>query len=106
MPLFIDNLSREIPYLMPNPSQEISLSEHPPVISVPIIAFFDPAKMSNDKIDAPIAAELSRQAGTLKSQLENGRDEIQRNVQNYVDESSWSVDPNNWQLNSSPSEVN
>jgi len=54
----------------------------------------------------PIAAALSRQDMTLKNQLENGRDEIQRNVQNYVDESSWSMDPNNWRFNPSPSEVN
>ncbi|XP_011881054.1 PREDICTED: uncharacterized protein LOC105569309 [Vollenhovia emeryi] len=103
-PLFIDNIPREIPYLVPNPSQETP-PEHP-AISVPIIAFLDPARISNDKIEnVPIAAVLSKQDGTLKNQLENGRDEIQRNVQNYVDESSWSVDPNNWQLSSSPSEM-
>lgn len=105
-PLFIDNIPQEIPYLVPNPNQEIASPEHSPAISVPIIAFLDPAKISNDKIDMPIAAVLSRQDGTLKNQLENGRDEIQRNVQNYVDESSWSVDPNNWRLSSAPSQVN
>ncbi|XP_011704284.1 PREDICTED: uncharacterized protein LOC105459742 [Wasmannia auropunctata] len=105
-PFLIDNIPQEIPYLVPNPSQEIAPPEHPqPAISVPIIAFLDPAKISDDKIDVPIAAALSRQDETLKSQLENGRDEIQRNVQNYVDKSSWSVDPNNWQLNPSPSEM-
>lgn len=105
-PFFIDNIPHEIPYLVPNPSQEIA--PPPPAISVPIIAFLDPAKISNDKIDVPIAAALSKmeQDRTLRSQLENGRDEIQRNVQNYVDETSWSVNPNNWRLNSSPSEVN
>lgn len=103
-PLFIDNIPQEIPYLVPNPSEEIALSEQPPVISVPIIAFLDPAKMSNDKIDVPIAAELSRQDGILKNQLENERDEIQRNVQNYIYDNSWR--PNNWRFNSSSSEVN
>ncbi|XP_077264422.1 uncharacterized protein LOC143898669 [Temnothorax americanus] len=101
-PLFIDNIPQEIPYLVANPRQEIVPPEDPAAISVPIIAFLDPAKISNEKINVPIAGVLSRQDGMLKSQLENGRDEIQRNVQNYVDESSWSVDVNNWRLNSSP----
>lgn len=103
-PFFIDNIPQEIPYLVPNPSQEIASPKHSPAISVPIIAFLDPAKISNDKIDMPIAAVLSRQDGTL-DHLENGRDEIQRNVQNYVDE-SWSIDPNNWRPISAPSQVN
>jgi len=106
-PFLINNIPQEIPHLVPNPSQEIEHPEHPPsAISIPIIAFLDPAKISDNKIDVPIAAALSRQDMTLKNQLENGRDEIQRNVQNYVDESSWSMDPNNWRLNPSSSEVN
>ncbi|XP_012528078.1 uncharacterized protein LOC105832033 [Monomorium pharaonis] len=101
-PFGIDNIPQEIPYLMPNPSQGIASPEHSPsTISVPIIAFFDPAKISDDKIDVPIAAALSRQDEVLKNHLENGRDVIQRNVQNYVDESSWTMNPNNWQLPSS-----
>ncbi|XP_011629465.1 uncharacterized protein LOC105421972 isoform X1 [Pogonomyrmex barbatus] len=99
----IDNIPQEIPYLVSNPSQEIAPSEPPPVISVPIIAFLDPAKISNDKIDVPIVA-LS-QDETLKNQMENERDKIQRNIQNYVDTSSLSVDLDNWRLTSFPSEM-
>jgi len=105
-PFLINNIPQEIPYLVPNPSQEIEHPEHsPPAISIPIIAFLDPTKISDNKIDVPIATALSRQDMTLKNQLENGRDEIQRNVQNYIDENSWSMDPNNW-VNPSPLEVN
>ncbi|XP_018317941.1 uncharacterized protein [Mycetomoellerius zeteki] len=96
-PFLIDNIPQEIPYLVPNPSQEIVPSEHSPLtISIPIIAFLEPAKISDDKINVPIATVLPTQDEILNSQLENNRDEVQRNVQNYVDESSWSVDPNNW----------
>ncbi|KYN28859.1 hypothetical protein ALC57_01823, partial [Trachymyrmex cornetzi] len=105
-PFLIDNIPQEIPYLVPNPSQEIMPSEHPPLtISVPIIAFLEPAKISDDKVDVPIAAVLPMQDEILKSQLENSHDEVQQNVQNYVDESSWSVDPNNWRLDLSSSEM-
>ncbi|XP_018403480.1 PREDICTED: uncharacterized protein LOC108780319 isoform X3 [Cyphomyrmex costatus] len=105
-PFLIDNIPQEIPYIVPNPSQEIALSEHPPLtISVPIIAFLEPAKISDDKIDMPIAAVLPTQDENLKSQFENSRDEIQRNVQNYVDDNSWNVDPNNWRFDLSSSEM-
>ncbi|KAL0111909.1 hypothetical protein PUN28_013253 [Cardiocondyla obscurior] len=104
-PLFIDNIPQEIPYLIPNPTEEIMPPEHSSAISVPIIAFLDPAKVSNDKIDVPIAAVLSKQDETLKSQLKNEHDQIQQNVQNYIEESSWSVNPNNWQLDPSPSKM-
>ncbi|XP_050463277.1 uncharacterized protein LOC126857672 [Cataglyphis hispanica] len=102
-PIFpIDKIPQEIPYLVANPIQEITLPEHSsPTISVPIIAFLDPAKVSDDRIDMPIVTTLSRD-DALKNQLEKERDEIQRNVQDYIDENSWSVDPNNWQLTSSP----
>ncbi|KMQ95250.1 hypothetical protein RF55_4543 [Lasius niger] len=101
-PMFpIDKAPQEIPYLIPNPTQEITLPEHlSPAISVPIIAFLDPAKISDDRIDVPIATTLSRD-NALKNQVENGRDEIQRSVQDYIDGNSWSVNPNNWQLTSS-----
>lgn len=102
----IDKAPQEIPYLIPNPTQEITLPEHlSPAISVPIIAFLDPAKISDDRIDVPIATTLSRD-NALKNQVENGRDEIQRSVQDYIDGNSWSVNPNNWQLTSSFSKVN
>lgn len=109
----IDDASREIPYLVPNPGQEIERPEDyqshhlPP--AVPIIAFLDPAKISDDKIDVPIAATLSEPDGTLGSRLEmleNDRDEIQQNVQDYIDGSSLTVDPDYWGLASSPSQVN
>ncbi|KAL6422659.1 hypothetical protein ACFW04_010713 [Cataglyphis niger] len=101
-PIFpIDKIPQEIPYLVANPIQEITLPENSsPAISVPIIAFLDPAKVSDDRIDVPIVTTLSRD-DALKNQLEKKRDEIQRNVQDYIDENSWSVDPN-WQLASSP----
>ncbi|CAL1676359.1 unnamed protein product [Lasius platythorax] len=101
-PMFpIDKAPQEIPYLIPNPTQEITLPENlSPAISVPIIAFLDPAKISDDRIDVPIATTLSRD-NALKNQVENGRDEIQRSVQDYIDGNSWSVNPNNWQLTSS-----
>ncbi|XP_011050416.1 PREDICTED: uncharacterized protein LOC105143663 [Acromyrmex echinatior] len=103
-PFLIDNISQEIPYFMPNPSQEIMPSEHPPLtISVPIIAFLEPAKISDDKVDVPIAAILPMQDEISK--LKNSHDEVQQNVQNYDDESSWSVDPNNWRLDLSSSEM-
>lgn len=110
-PVFpIDNVPQEIPYLVQNPTPEAVLPEQTsPAISVPIIAFLDPAKISNDKINAPIAAALSKQDDTLESHLNvlgNERDEIQRNVQNYVDGNSWSVDPDNWRFTSYPPEVN
>lgn len=106
-PFLIDNIPQEIPYLVPNPSQEIVPSEHSPLtISIPIIAFLEPAKISDDKINVPIATVLPTQDEILNSQLENNRDEVQRNVQNYVDESSWSVDPNNWRPGLSSSKVN
>lgn len=102
----IDKAPQEIPYLIPNPTQEITLPEHlSPAISVPIIAFLDPAKISDDRIDLPIATTLSRD-NALKNQVENERDEIQRSVQDYIDGNSWSVNPNNWQLTSSFSKVN
>lgn len=102
----IDKIPQEIPYLIVNPTQEITLPEHSsPTISVPIIAFLDPAKISDDRIDVPIVTTLSKD-DALKNQLEKGRDEIQRNVQDYIDGNSWSVDPNNWRLTSSHSKVN
>lgn len=81
------------------------------MISVPIIAFLDPARISDDKIAVPIAAALpKRRDDTTQSQLnllEEGRDEIQRNVQSYVDGNSWRMDPDKRRLTSSPSsEVN
>jgi len=101
----IDKTPQEIPYLVVNPTQEITLPEHSsPAISVPIVAVLDPAKISDDRIDVPIMT-LSRD-DALKNQLENERDEIQGNVQDYIDENSWSVDPNNWRLTSSLSKVN
>lgn len=101
----IDKTPQEIPYLVVNPTQEIPLPEHSsPAISVPIIAVLDPAKIS-DRIDVPIMTTLSRD-DALKNQLENERDEIQGNVQDYIDENLWSVDPNNWRLTSSLSKVN
>lgn len=91
---------------MVNPTQEITLPEHSsPAISVPIIAFLDPAKISDDRIDIPIMTTLSRD-DALKNQLENERDEIQGNAQDYMNENSWSVNPNNWRLISSLSKVN
>lgn len=106
-PMFpIDNTPQEISYLVVNPTQEITLPEHSsPAISVPIIAFLDPTKISNDKIDVPIMTTLLRD-DALKNQLENERDEIQQNVQDYIDENSWSIDPNNWRLTSSFPKVN
>ncbi|XP_070156311.1 uncharacterized protein [Polyergus mexicanus] len=105
-PMFpIDKIPQEIPYLIVNPTQEITLPEHSsPTISVPIIAFLDPAKITDDRIDVPIVTALSRN-DALKNQLKKGRDEIQRNVQDYIDENSWSVDPNNWRLTSSHSKM-
>ncbi|XP_018337103.1 PREDICTED: uncharacterized protein LOC108745442 isoform X1 [Trachymyrmex septentrionalis] len=101
-PFLIDNIPQEIPYLMSNPSQEIMPLEHPPLtISVPIIAFLESAKISDDKIDVPI---LPMQDEILKTQLENSYDGVQQNVPNY-DESSWSVGPNNWRLDLSSSEM-
>ncbi|XP_012059959.1 PREDICTED: uncharacterized protein LOC105623166 [Atta cephalotes] len=102
-PFFIDNISQEIPYLMSNPSQEIMASEYPPLtISIPIIAFLEPAKISDDKVDVPISA-VPMQDEILKTQLENSHDEVQQNIQNYVDERN--VDPNNWRLDLSSSEM-
>ncbi|XP_029159952.1 uncharacterized protein LOC114931959 [Nylanderia fulva] len=100
-PIFpIDKAPQEIPYLIPNPTEEITLPEHlSPAISVPIIAFLDPAKIS-DRIDVPIATTLSRD-DNLKNRVEDERDEIQRSVQDYIDGNSWSVNPNNWQFASS-----
>lgn len=100
-PMFpIDKAPQEIPYLTANPTQEITLPEHSSsAISVPIIAFLDPAKISDDRIDVPIVTTLSRD-DALKNQFENGRDEIQRSVQDYIDGNSWSVNPNSWQLTS------
>ncbi|XP_011163466.2 uncharacterized protein LOC105198457 [Solenopsis invicta] len=105
-PFLIDNMPQEIPYLMSNPSQEITPPEYPPsTISVPIIAFLDPVKISDDKIDMPIAAALSKEDENLKNQLENRRDVIQQNVQNYVDEISWKNNPSNWRFNPPSSEM-
>ena len=90
---------------MSNPSQEIMPSEYPPLtISIPIIAFLEPAKISDDKVDVPISA-VPMQDEILKTQLENSHDEVQQNVQNYVDERNMER-PNNWRLDLSSSEVN
>lgn len=95
-----------MPYLVVNPTQEMTLPEQSSTaISVPIIAFLDPTKISNDKIDVSIMATLSRD-DALKNQLENERNEIQQNVQDYIDENSWSIDPNNWRFTSSLPKVN
>ncbi|XP_012231790.2 uncharacterized protein [Linepithema humile] len=109
-PIFpIDNVPQEIPYLVQNPTAEIMLPEQTsPAISVPIIAFLDPAKISNDNLNVPIAAALSQQDDTLKSHLnvlENERGKIQRHVQNYVDGNPWNVDSDNWRFTSYPPEM-
>ncbi|XP_014470135.1 PREDICTED: uncharacterized protein LOC106742059 [Dinoponera quadriceps] len=106
-----DHTPREIPYLLPNPRQEMERPDDhqpPSTISVPIIAFLNSAKISNDKIEMPIAAALSQPDDASESRLEllkNGRDEIQQNVQDYIDRNSWSVDPDYWQLTSAPSQT-
>lgn len=109
-----DHTPREIPYLLPRqeverPSDYQSYQQPPPTISVPIIAFLDPAKISDDKIDVPIAATISRPDDVSNSRLdllENNREGIQRNVQDYIDGNSWSVDPEIWRFTSPPSQVN
>ncbi|RLU18663.1 hypothetical protein DMN91_009020 [Ooceraea biroi] len=101
----VDNAPQEIPYLLPNPTQE-ELPAHPS-ISVPIIAFLDPSRISDDKINAPIAAALPRRDGT-PNQLDlskNERNQIQRDVQDYIDGDSWGVDLDNWRRASPPSEI-
>jgi len=50
----------------------------PVSITVPIVAFLDPARISDDRIDTPIAAILPGQAGITKDRLEN-----QQDVQNH-----------------------
>lgn len=94
----VDNTSREIPYFLPNPGpREMELPEQPsPVISVPIVALLDPARISDDKIDVPIAASLPKRDDTMKDRLnllEEERDEIRRNVQNFVDGNTRRIDP-------------
>lgn len=99
-------IPQEIPYFI-NPSLEMADYE-PPAISVPIIAFLDPSKISDDKSDVPITAALPIRDDFLKSQLnylENERDDIQRDVENYADKTSWNVQPYNRRLFSAPSEV-
>ncbi|XP_032682037.1 uncharacterized protein LOC116849220 isoform X1 [Odontomachus brunneus] len=114
LPINGDNAPPEIPYLLPNPEQKMERPEDyqphhpPPTISVPIIAFLDPTEISDDKIDVPIAATLSEIDDTTSSRLdllENNRDEIQRNVQDYIDSSTLSVDSDYWRLTSSPSQT-
>ncbi|XP_020294854.1 uncharacterized protein LOC109860279 isoform X2 [Pseudomyrmex gracilis] len=105
----IDTTPQEIPYFIPNPSLEMALTGYePPAISIPIVAFLDPSKISDDKIDVPITAALPIRDDFLKSQLnylKNGRDDVQREVESYADKTSWNVQPTvNRRLFSAPSE--
>lgn len=102
-PTFLDNAPQEIPYLLPNPRQEEEVLPTHPSISVPIIAFLDPTKISDDKIDVPIAAVIPGES-TPENRLdllENGRDKIQ----DYVDGNSWRMTLGNWRYTLPPSEV-
>ncbi|XP_011140437.1 uncharacterized protein LOC105183780 [Harpegnathos saltator] len=117
LPVDDDKTSRETPlHLMPDPRKEMKRPAYyqdqhhraSTTISVPIIALFDPAKISDDKVDVPIAAALSQADDISESRmdlLENERDEIQRNVQDYIDGNSWSVDPDYWRLMSSDAQT-
>ncbi|KAI4502538.1 hypothetical protein M0802_002450 [Mischocyttarus mexicanus] len=69
-------------------------------IPVPVVAVLDPSKEANDKIESSIVALLPNINPTTiddkLNYLETNREEIQRDVQRYIDESSFSIDPEIW----------
>lgn len=72
-------------------------------IAVPVVAVLDPSKEANEKIESSIVALLPNQptdpsgVNDQLNYLEANRDEIRRDVQRYIDESSLSIDPGIWE---------
>jgi len=71
----IDNTRQEVPDIprVPDPNWK-DKEMFPTSITVPIVAFLDPAKISSDKIDIPIAAILPGRADIARDHLENQYD--------------------------------
>lgn len=71
-------------------------------VPVPVVAVLDPSKKTNDKIESSIVALLPSQPTDPSSvndqldYLDQNREEIRRDVQRYIDESSLAIDPIIW----------
>lgn len=79
-------------------------------VAVPIVAVIDPSNAEKGKVKSPIVAILPNEVknGELNSQVEflkHNSEKIQKKAQDFVDQSSLSVNPNYWE-SSTPSEVN
>ncbi|XP_043668746.1 uncharacterized protein LOC122629423 isoform X1 [Vespula pensylvanica] len=69
-------------------------------IPIPVVAVLDPSKETNDKIESSIVALLPNVNPTIEDDrlnyLNANREEIRRDVQQFIDESSLSVNPEIW----------
>lgn len=78
-------------------------------VEVPIVAVIDPSNAEKGKVKSPIVAILPNQVknGELNSQVEflkRNSEKIQKKAQDFVDQSSLTVNPDYWK-SSTPSEV-
>nr|XP_033183575.1 uncharacterized protein LOC117153540 isoform X1 [Bombus vancouverensis nearcticus] len=78
-------------------------------VAVPIVAVIDPSNAEKDKVNSPIVAILPNQVknGELNSQVEflkHNSEKIQKKAQDFVDQSSLSVNLDYWK-SSTPSEI-
>lgn len=79
-------------------------------VAVPIVAVIDPSNTEKGKVKSPIVAILPNEVknGQLNSQVEflkDNSEKIQKKAQDFVDQSSLTVNPDYWK-SSTPSEVN
>lgn len=79
-------------------------------VAVPIVAVIDPSNAEKGKVKSSIVAILPNQVknGELNSQVEflkHNSEKIQKKAQDFVDQSSLTVNPDYWK-SSTPSEVN
>lgn len=84
----MDNNAR-VAQEMPYPSQEEEALPLNPSIS--IVAFLDPARITTDKMDDAAGNPENRSNPSM-----NRRDQIQRDVQDYIDGNTWSVAVDDW----------
>ncbi|XP_071874922.1 uncharacterized protein isoform X3 [Bombus fervidus] len=78
-------------------------------VAVPIVAVIDPSNAEKGKVKSPIVAILPNQVknGELNNQVEflkHNSEKIQKKAQDFVDQSSLTVNPDYWK-SSTPSEI-